>query len=268
MTETLYHTLKALDRVARIAGSAAFFACATPYETPLEDSAEDTAAGSPMTLRPLGLERSTSAAGWTSPLATVPSYSCKYATSGGSRYTTLWADNEDAGATVKASSKYKGSLCDTYDDISGVAYNGEFCGSHPGVDIAVASGTTVYAIGAGSVYAADSVGATGWGKYVVLQISARDASGAVVLIYVTYAHLSAIDPMVTAGRTVSSAQKLGATGNTGSSSGPHLHFQIDTSSASKHPYWPSGAPNGVDWTGSLATYTYNPLTALGFGSCY
>ncbi len=203
--------------------------------------------------------------GFKSPLPSVPTYTCKYASAGGVTYTTLWADNEDGGAKAKTTPGYAGSLCDAYDNITGSKYNGQFCGSHPGVDLAVASGTSIFAIGAGTVFKVDTVGAGGWGKHVVLQLNVFEG-GAPVTIYVTYAHLSSVAAGVILNAAVAAGQKLGATGNTGNSTGPHLHFQIDKA-APIHPYWPNGAPNTPDFTGTLKAYTYNPLTSIGFGTC-
>lgn len=210
-----------------------------------------------------GVARATS--GWHTPISGLPTYDCTYASGSGRTYTTLWADNQDGGATARASSSYSGSYCDYYDGLSGIKYNAQFCGSHPGVDIGTSS-TTAYAIGGGKVYEAKY--SSSWGYYVTLEIAARTSSGKSVTIYVTYAHLTYIDSSVTKGSTVSKGQVLGKTGNTGRSTGPHLHFQIDKSSAPFKPYWPTGAPNTVDWSASLASYTYNPLTAIGFGTCY
>lgn len=206
--------------------------------------------------------------GFYEPMENLPNYDCRYGSANGYTYTTLWADNQDGGATVKASgSKYSGSYCDYYDNISGRQYNGEFCGSHPGVDIAIKEGTTVWSIWSGTVYAVDTAGSGNWGKYIILKISAYTSSGSRIDVFPTYAHLSSIESWVKKDATVSAGKALGKTGNTGKSTNPHLHFQIDKSSVS-HPYWPSGAPDSVDWTASLAGVTYNPLTAIGFGTCY
>lgn len=222
--------------------------------------------------------------GFYSPLVSVPNYNCSYASNGSATFTTLYADNQDGGSNYSKnySGSYSGSSCDYYDNFTGKKYNGEYCGSHPGVDIAVNTGTAIYAIGSGSVYKVDTAGSTGWGRYIVLKLNVtgnneqpRSAqlytSGAPVpqTIYVTYAHLNSVDAKVKSGAAVSAAQYLGTTGNTGNSTGAHLHFQIDRSTTGTHPYWPSGAPNTPDQSRTKTDpYLYNPLSAIGFGTCF
>ncbi len=56
----------------------------------------------------------------------------------------------------------------------------------------------------------------------------------------TYCHFSAWT--VSSGQTVSAGQHIGSTGNTGNSTGPHLHFGIRTGStnvARRISYWRS-----------------------------
>ena len=84
---------------------------------------------------------------------------------------------------------------------------------HRGVDIAVPEGTKVYATHVGTISEAgydDS-----FGNYIVI----TDSKG-----YTTkYGHLSEIN--VTAGQTVRKGVFIGKTGNTGASTGSHLHFE-------------------------------------------
>ena len=85
---------------------------------------------------------------------------------------------------------------------------------HRGVDIAVSLGTPVYAGIKGIVTFAGKRG--NYGNLV--EIKGSDG------IKVRYAHLSKID--VVAGQRVSDGEKVAETGNTGMSTGPHLHYEI------------------------------------------
>ncbi|MFC8358267.1 transglycosylase family protein [Streptomyces griseorubiginosus] len=87
-------------------------------------------------------------------------------------------------------------------------------GYHTGVDFAVPTGTTVKAVAAGTVVA------SGWGGSFGYQVVIRHGDGR----YTQYAHLSAIS--VKAGQTVGAGQRIGRSGSTGNSTGPHLHFEV------------------------------------------
>ena len=85
---------------------------------------------------------------------------------------------------------------------------------HRGVDIAVSLGTPVYAGIKGIVTFAGKRGNYG----NLIEIEGSDG------IKVRYAHLSKID--VVTGQRVSDGEKVAETGNTGMSTGPHLHYEI------------------------------------------
>ncbi|MFI1171200.1 M23 family metallopeptidase [Streptomyces melanogenes] len=89
-------------------------------------------------------------------------------------------------------------------------------GYHTGVDFAAETGTTVKAVGAGTVVSA------GWGGAYGNQVVIQHADG----MYSQYAHLSQL--AVSAGQTVTEGQQLGLSGATGNVTGPHLHFEIRT----------------------------------------
>ena len=90
-----------------------------------------------------------------------------------------------------------------------VTGNEEF---HRGVDIAVPTGTTVYAAHDGTVTAVayDSH----YGNYVAIEIDGYTTK---------YAHMDSLS--VSAGQTVEKGAVIGTTGNTGSSTGSHLHIE-------------------------------------------
>ncbi|WP_413760014.1 transglycosylase family protein [Streptomyces sp. MMBL 11-3] len=89
-------------------------------------------------------------------------------------------------------------------------------GYHTGVDFPVPTGTSVKSVASGSVVTA------GWGGSFGYQVVIRHGDGR----YTQYAHLSAIS--VKAGQSVGGGQRIGRSGSTGNSSGPHLHFEVRT----------------------------------------
>ncbi|MBP7805131.1 MAG: peptidoglycan DD-metalloendopeptidase family protein [Candidatus Pacebacteria bacterium] len=89
-----------------------------------------------------------------------------------------------------------------------------------GVDIAAKKGTPIVAPYDGTVlYLRESGYNEGYGMYVILQ-SNIDGNRVQFIM----AHMSEIN--VAIGETVSRGQKIGEVGNTGNSSGSHLHFEV------------------------------------------
>jgi murein DD-endopeptidase MepM/ murein hydrolase activator NlpD len=94
-------------------------------------------------------------------------------------------------------------------------------GKHSGQDFAVPMGTDVMAVHGGTVVKTGGNGAgdgPAYGNAVVI----KHGNGT----YSQYAHLSRVDVHV--GQTVTTGQHIAKSGNTGNSSGPHLHFEIRT----------------------------------------
>ncbi|GAA2315023.1 M23 family metallopeptidase [Streptomyces hawaiiensis] len=89
-------------------------------------------------------------------------------------------------------------------------------GYHTGVDFVVPTGTSLKAVGAGTVVSA------GWGGAYGNQVVIKLDDG----YYAQYAHLSQLS--VSAGQTVTAGQQVGLSGATGNVTGPHLHFEIRT----------------------------------------
>ncbi|MFI6053272.1 M23 family metallopeptidase [Streptomyces violascens] len=90
---------------------------------------------------------------------------------------------------------------------------------HSGQDFAVPNGTPVSAAHAGTVVKAGPVGAgdgPAYGNAIVI----RHADNT----YSQYAHLSQINVRI--GQSVATGERIALSGNTGNSSGPHLHFEI------------------------------------------
>jgi murein DD-endopeptidase MepM/ murein hydrolase activator NlpD len=96
-------------------------------------------------------------------------------------------------------------------------YNGS---GHNGIDLGVKVGTPILSAAAGTVVGTGNTdtacAGVSYGKWVLV----RHTNGLTTL----YAHLSVIQ--VSAGQSVTSGQKVGLSGNTGYSTGPHLHFTV------------------------------------------
>lgn len=94
---------------------------------------------------------------------------------------------------------------------------------HAGVDWGVSTGTTIVASSGGKVISAGWNG--GYGYSVLLQHPDGRKT--------RYAHLSKIT--VSAGETVSQGERIGLSGNTGNSTGPHLHFEMIINGSTVNP---------------------------------
>lgn len=95
--------------------------------------------------------------------------------------------------------------------------------NHKGIDWAVPKGTAVYASSGGTVTKA------GWGSGYGYCVYIKHPDGKET----RYAHLSKC--LVSAGQSVKQGQKIALSGNTGRSSGPHLHFEIRINGAAVNP---------------------------------
>jgi murein DD-endopeptidase MepM/ murein hydrolase activator NlpD len=84
---------------------------------------------------------------------------------------------------------------------------------HAGIDIAAPTGTAIRAADTGTVRLAGSMG--GYGNYTCIQHTGS--------LSTCYGHQSSIG--VSVGQGVRQGQTIGAVGNTGNSTGPHLHFE-------------------------------------------
>jgi hypothetical protein len=96
---------------------------------------------------------------------------------------------------------------------------------HHGQDFTTPYGTEVYATGSGKVIESGWNG--GFGNCIVIDHGYGYQS--------TYGHLS--NMKVTAGMNVKRGDLIGLTGSTGTSSGPHLHYQIDLYGQHKNPLY-------------------------------
>lgn len=89
---------------------------------------------------------------------------------------------------------------------------------HNGIDYSAKTGTPVYAVAEGKVVESGYDGTSG------NKVAVRHADGTTTY----YLHLSRI--FANKGTRVAARQKIGAVGNTGRSTGPHLHFGVRTAS--------------------------------------
>ncbi|MDX6692005.1 MAG: hypothetical protein QOG15_3462 [Solirubrobacteraceae bacterium] len=90
---------------------------------------------------------------------------------------------------------------------------------HNGVDFLAPAGTPVHAADAGRIKIIELPGVSGgYGNFVCIQHRPHLAS--------CYAHLSAFAPNLKVGHRVKRGQVIGLVGSTGSSTGPHLHFEV------------------------------------------
>ena len=97
---------------------------------------------------------------------------------------------------------------------------------HRAIDIGLAEGTAVFASDTGTVTFA---GYDTWGYGYLIVINHGNGHETF------YAHLSAIN--VAPGQIVYQGNLIGATGNTGRSSGPHIHFEIRLNGNPDQPCW-------------------------------
>ncbi len=96
---------------------------------------------------------------------------------------------------------------------------------HHGQDFSTPYGTEVYATGSGTVI--ESGWNSGFGNCIVIDHGYGYRS--------TYGHLS--NMKVTVGLNIKRGDLIGLTGSTGTSTGPHLHYQIDLFGQHKNPLY-------------------------------
>jgi murein DD-endopeptidase MepM/ murein hydrolase activator NlpD len=92
-------------------------------------------------------------------------------------------------------------------------------GKHNGIDFGAPSGTPVYTPLGGKVVGVGNNGRYAYGKWIAID----HGNGMITL----YGHLSS--QSVSKGEKVDTGEKIGAVGNTGYSTGSHLHFSVFSS---------------------------------------
>ena len=94
---------------------------------------------------------------------------------------------------------------------------------HTGMDIAAPIGTPVIAVAAGEVLFAGSM--RGYGNVLMIDHGSN--------LLTVYGHLSRMD--VGEGQVVRQGQVIGGVGNTGVSTGSHLHFEVRVGEQARNP---------------------------------
>lgn len=111
----------------------------------------------------------------------------------------------------------------------GVRSNKYKSGFHDGVDFACPEGTQVFAARKGVVVA------NNWGADYGIHIVQRRSYPFGTKNHLVYAHMFKV--IVKPGQKISKGQLIGLSGNTGRSTGPHLHFGERTG-----PRWSTSKP--------------------------
>lgn len=113
--------------------------------------------------------------------------------------------------------------------VTGRCMTSDYWFGHPAIDIALPIGSAVVAMDTGTVtYASWAAGGYyDYGNLIVI----NHGNG----FETFYAHLSGIN--VFPGQIVTQGDFIGTTGNTGRSSGPHIHIEIRLNGAHDNPLW-------------------------------
>lgn len=122
-----------------------------------------------------------------------------------------------SGTSVKASTSPLPVLTGTFANPMRTGVVTQGIHGHNGIDVGAPNGTPVYASAAGTVIVAKNNGGYngGYGNYVVINHGSTQT---------LYAHLSSVE--VSVGAAVAKGDHIGGVGNTGRSTGYHLHFEV------------------------------------------
>ncbi len=133
-------------------------------------------------------------------------------------------------------------------------YDGVALLGHNGIDFSASVGVPALAVDDGVVLRTDfEVG--GFGNYILLGHTWGES---------IYAHLSTVD--VAAGQNVARGQMIGRSGNTGASTGPHLHFAIRINPYARTDGW-GGFSDPLPYLSptsyTLPGYILDPVSVFG-----
>ncbi|MBT4120216.1 MAG: M23 family metallopeptidase [Candidatus Peribacter sp.] len=191
--------------------------------------------------------------GTVAPLEHVVDYGCWADFGGDYKVHTFRQSPEDCRGPLAQYSSHERHSVYSMQYMSSYSETTEGSGTHSGIDVRVPTGTPVQAVMTGRV---SKVGnqPKGFGRYVVLEHpnvpDPDDPNGGTITLFSEYAHLSA--QYVEVGDIVHKGDSIALSGNTGQSSGPHLHFSLTKEDAPFYPFYPSNQSEGY-------TYTINPL---------
>ncbi len=133
--------------------------------------------------------------------------------------------------------------------------SGEYKARHSGVDIKLPPGTPVGAIGGGRVVEVSHEDGH-LGTHVMVEHHLPNGDRIVSI----YGHLEST--AVQEGDAIVAGQLIGAVGNTGNSTQPHVHLQVDRILPGEHgthiPYWPQRTPTAEE----AAAFTLNPVWVI------
>lgn len=124
--------------------------------------------------------------------------------------------------------------------------------SHDGADIANSIGTELKAIADGVVYK-KGYNSGGYGNYMIIKHTVPSGQR----VYALYGHMNT-QSFLSTGDLVSKGQLVGYMGNTGNTTGPHVHFMLFSQSLEQTNN--ESCRNG----GSIRSYCYNPAKFINF----
>lgn len=102
---------------------------------------------------------------------------------------------------------------------------------HEGIDIVAALRTPVFAAADGVVREVSDE--TTYGTHIIID---HNIPGSTQMVSTVYAHLTSGSPSVKVGDTVHVGEQIALSGNTGASTGPHLHFEVRLDDVKVDPY--------------------------------
>ncbi len=140
------------------------------------------------------------------------------------------ASQDLAQQSAKKDKKTIGAVSKSFGLVVPLRHNGisrGLVGGHTGIDYRANIGTSTWAAADGVVISATmGTWAGGYGNNVLLDIGGGKT--------LRYAHLSQVN--VRAGQVVHQGDVVGQTGNSGRSTGPHLHFELRVNGVARNPF--------------------------------